>query len=366
MVDIAWRVESNGAYWTMMYKTPEGAWKGRSLGSKAKVGGIQAARREARRIAAEMARSPVVIDRRAVPTLERWRAAYFELRGDELDAGTVALHRTVFDRLIEFFGADARLDRITPTRADDWRRWLKQQPSKRGEGTLSPDTVASHVRTAKVIFNRAVKRQVLAVSPFANVKATAPRRDRDWHTVTRADLKRILDACPDDAWRALFALCRLAGLRRGEALRLEWRGVTFSEDPAERLLQVYPERRGGEYRRTTKQAYRVVPIEPDLYALLGRLRAAAGGEARVCPVKTDNIHRDALVILKRAGLPAYSKPFHTLRKNLESEWMAKHPVMAVCQWLGHSPTVAAEFYHRATAETVAQVTGAAEKDVACG
>jgi integrase len=43
----------------------------------------------------------------------------------------------------------------------------------------------------------------------------------------------------------------------------------------------------------------------------------------------------------------YAKPFHTLRKCRESEWMAKYPVPTVAEWLGHDPTVALVHYTRA-------------------
>jgi hypothetical protein len=52
---------------------------------------------------------------------------------------------------------------------------------------------------------------------------------------------------------------------------------------------------------------------------------------------------------------------HTFRKCLESEWLAKHPLLGVVRWLGNSATVAAKHYHQPTAESVTKVTGAGEQ-----
>jgi len=54
---------------------------------------------------------------------------------------------------------------------------------------------------------------------------------------------------------------------------------------------------------------------------------------------------------------AWAKPYHTLRKNCETDWLAAYPVMDVCRWLGHSPTVAMKHYHQTTASTMRRAAG---------
>jgi integrase len=55
-----------------------------------------------------------------------------------------------------------------------------------------------------------------------------PKPDRQWHYVTMEQLDSLLNACPNVGWKMLLALCRLAGLRRGEALELPWSSVDWS------------------------------------------------------------------------------------------------------------------------------------------
>ena len=73
---------------------------------------------------------------------------------------------------------------------------------------------------AKAIFNRAVDDDVLVINPFDRLRVRGPRPDKCWHYVSVEELEKLLGACPSTGWKALIALCRLAGLRRGEALEL--------------------------------------------------------------------------------------------------------------------------------------------------
>ena len=95
-----------------------------------------------------------------------------------------------------------------------------------------------------------------------------------------------------------------------------------------------------------------------LYAtLLESFTASPDGSGPTDEVGENNLVRDAAATVARAELQAYSKPFHTLRKYCESEWMAQHPIMDVVAWMGHSPTVAAKHYVRPTAASLERITG---------
>src|SRR5690606_17498305 len=118
----------------------------------------------------------------------------------------------------------------------------------------------------------------------------------------------LLDACPSSSWKALIALCRWAGLRRSEAVRMDWPQVDF----AARTLTVAHQ---GE--QTTKKRTRVAPMDPRLYAvLMDRFNAAGDGE-RVFADDPHNLTKDVKAIIKRAGLEPWDKSFHTLRENCE-------------------------------------------------
>lgn len=322
----------NGPYWRARWLSSDGREMSRALGRCSK----REAQRRCWELAAEFATEPGKRDAAGAPTLGEWHEQYPELRPD-LSGGTLALHDRTLRYLIERFGAGRRLDKISPREADDWRLWLGKQPGPNGK--LGPHTVAGHIRNAKVIFGVARRRRLIGANPFDDLVGQAPRVAKDWRQVTHDDLERIMRVCPNDAWRCLFALCRLAGLRLGEAERLRWGDV----DLEARRLRVWP-----EHAETTKQRAREVPVAPRLAAVLLEAFSTAG-EDSVGPcdgIRRSNVHRDAGVILRRSGVGRYKSPFHTLRKCCENEWKVIAPWPTVCAWLGHSAKVAAEHYLR--------------------
>jgi len=364
-----------GTYWLARWRNAEGKWKSLSLGNCAKVSHREA-KLKLQEIIDKHARTPAARDVGKAPSIAEWGVKFAEFRND-LKPGSAAMYAKTFDYLSRHFNGETRLDRITPGGAEDFGVWLAKQPVIRCKPKSAPEgqakpikkppavvllskaTVARHIRNCKVIFGRAIDRNLLTENPFRRVSGASPVLDKDWQEISVADLDRILEKCPSNGWRALFALARLAGLRRGEALRLQWGDIDWQE----KTISVRAEANArGKREEGTKQRARVVPIEPRLYTLLrGYYDDAPEGAVLVCPVGPNNIDRDARVIVKHAGLPVYSKPFHSLRKVLESTWLSQHPAMTVCAWLGHSPAVAAKHYHRPTAGDMARVTGPAEQ-----
>lgn len=272
------------------------------------------------------------------PTLSEWAAAYPSLRPD-LSPTTLSNYAGTLALLVEFVGGDTRLADVTKRIADDWRIWLTKPTNGERRSTY---TIHSHIARARAAFTVAKNRGDVTANPFDGVTVRRGDIERDWAEVTRDDLNRLLAVC-DPPWARAFALCRLAGLRRGEVFRLTWDDV----DLAGGTLTVRCE------ESTTKRRARVVPIEPDLAAVL----SVGGGTGLVCPVNMTRLHAHAVALIVKAGLEKYEKPFHTLRKNAESEWMSRYPVMSVCQWLGHSPAVAMKHYVRTSRETMSLVTG---------
>jgi integrase len=355
------RLESNGAYWTACWTTEDGARGRRTVGPKSELSKRKALDRCAE-IMAELALEPGRRNVGRAPTLKSWGEDYMKLRGD-LSEGTRAAHRLTIDYLREFFGDDRRLDRITRAAADNWRTWLGTNGDislggRRLAGQeLAEPTVCLHVRNAKVIMGRAVDRAMLGVNPFAKLRATPPQIAPDFYPLTYQELDAILEACPDSAWRCAFSLARLAGLRFGEIRSLHWSHVDLGKG----LITVLPPPNAkGRRTENTKKRARQVPISPKLSALLREAwEAAPSGEMGPCVgrFRLGTYSASAAKIIGSAGVPPYEKPFHTLRKCLETEWLDQHPVMTVCKWLGNSPAVAAQHYQTPTKDSIARVTG---------
>lgn len=360
--------------------------------------------------------------------LSEW-GARFVLSRHGLAEATARLYHDTLGLAAQHFGADRPIGAIARADAAAFRDWLCGLSLRTGGATserkISEATVCGHIRRMKSVFSRAVDLELIARNPFEREVGTPAAVDPEFYVLSRQDLRRLLSVLPSPGWRCMVALCRLAGLRLGEAMRLVWSEV----DSSRRVLIVRPQTRpDGRRRTTTKQRRREVPIDPWLWSVLEEARAVAkAGEFLVCaglprhrhnlyramvgsartrpevkpPARGESgivgVHRGArglwracvgrtvlgtrfptpeaaaeavtahraklralpraIGFLTLAGLPRFAKPFHSLRKALESEWLAKHPTMTVCKWLGHHPVVAARHYHQSTDAELAAVTG---------
>lgn len=329
-------VASNGDYWQAWWIDRSGQRKRRSLGSKADL-----SERQAKEAAALIQAEVNASDRGSMPerlTLSKWREEFMVLRAGELKPRTRELYGMSFDLLEKHLGPQRRLASLTPADAARWRAWLVDD---RG---LSPATVAGHVRHAKHLLAWAVKMGHLRTNPLGLLKGSAPVRGAKAY-VDMVTFGRLVATAPDAHWRRALALCRLAGLRYGEMQRLH------REDISGSVLTIRPD--GGV--DGTKQRYRLVPITPELAPYLEGI-----GGGQVClgmPADVRLAHNALLSIIRKAGVQRYPKPFHSLRASCESDWLTRFPVMDVCRWLGHDPSVAMRHYQETTPETWARATG---------
>lgn len=350
------RLCSNGDYWQARWVLPGGRRVSRSLGAKADIP-RRAAEVECAKIGREIEKSTAARLGQKAPRLSEFLERYETGLTGIADA-TLKLQRLVIGRLREFFAQDPRIDAITAIDAADFHRWVSTHKFRRGDEkatyTLSEPSVGRHITIAKQILETAVDEERIARNPFGRIRVAQVRSDKAWAVVSMPDLDRILDACPSSEFRLLFALARLAGLRLGEAIRLQWSHIDWD---AHRLTVVNP----GQ-KQTTKARTRFTPIQPKLYAMLRETYDAApsGDPGPCCKVDRRNLYRVVKGIMERAQVPAYADPFHTLRRNLQTEWLDEHPEPLVVAWLGNSARVAREFYHRSRAESEAKVTGKIE------
>lgn len=325
-------LSSNGKYWQAFYYDTTGKRKAKGLGPKKKLSKRQA-KVKCDRLAAQLQLNPAHAGCGRSSRLSEYLGRYLEARTD-LRPRTLELHKLTAKYLLAHFSPDIRIDRISRAIASDWRSALAK-----GKLTGTPNpaeaTVCHHIRNAKVIFNHAVRDDLLLFNPFDRLKGSAPEPDKNWKYVTRDELRQLFAACPSESWRLLLGLCRLAGLRRGEALSLPWSAVDWEK----RRLKVIAEKTGHQ---------RIVPIDPELYNLLLRaFSVASDREQLVIPeysITQPNLWRDFGVICKRAGLERWADWCQVLRRNCETDWAQKYPQYAVSTWIGHNIQVSARHY----------------------
>ena len=297
-----------------------------------------------------------------VGELGAFMAHYLETRSD-LKSGTLTNLRQCQKDLVAYFGADKRLDEITPGDSDEFRLYLVQ----RRKPPLGENSARRICGRANQFFRAAARKGLIQVSPFADMKGCAVRAVKErFYFVSRDEAQAFLDACPDAQWRLLFALARYGGLRSpSETLGLRWGDVDWER---KRMNVRAPKTEHIEGRES-----RMVPIFPELRPYLEEAfrDAQIDGHRNGIPASqpvitryrdcTANLRTQFGRIIRKAGLTQWCKPFQNCRATRQTELAQTFPQHVVCAWMGNTQIVAVEHYlrttdadfERATTETIA-------------
>lgn len=160
-------------------------------------------------------------------TVERWLGHWAEhIAAPTVRQTTMVGYRSsVYNHLIPGVGAH-RLDKLEPEHLESlYKRLMK--PTDHGGKGLKPATVHLAHRTVRAALNEAVRRKHITANP---AKTARPPRVEEDEIVpfTVEEARRILRTA--ETWRngARFIVALALGLRRGEALGLQWNDVEIN------------------------------------------------------------------------------------------------------------------------------------------
>ena len=169
------------------------------------------------------------------------------------------------------------------------------------------------------------------------------------HFVSREDMGKILQACPNAEWRLTVSLCRYAGLRcPSEILELRREDIVWDQNK-----MLVPRRKT---ERHAGHETRVIPLFPELIEPLRDVfeQAAEGAVYLITRYRSQNskLRTQFNRIVQRAGLKPWPKPFQNLRSTRETELMETYPSHVVCACIGNSEAVARKHYLQVTDEHI--------------
>lgn len=277
-------------------------------------------------------------------TLKGFLTEYIESRTDVKER-TRNNYWQAANFLIEFFGADCRIDQITPGECDRWRVWLLER--------VGDNTARRHCGRGKQFFRNAVRRKLISENPFADMRdcGVRPSDPSRQFFLSEKDSLKILDECPTLQWKLIFALARWQALRTpSEHLQLRWCDLDFEK----RTMVIHQPKMENRGKPT-----RTMRIFEPVLSLLIELRDIVQ-PGLDCPLSANVIHADKGEetnwrqtfgkIVQRAGLELWPKMFQALRATRETELAAELPLHVVTAWCGNTPKVALGHYLMTTSD----------------
>lgn len=248
--------------------------------------------------------------------------------------GTRANYQNAINNLIERFGTRS-VDSISQEDADGFRSWLKAEK-------LADATISRRILAARTVWKMATRWGIARRNVWAGVRAGSQTNTAKRHFVPVEVIAKVLDACPDQEWRTIFALARFGGLRvPSEFAGLKWGDILWDQ----RKMRVCSPKTAHH----AGQDARWVPLFPELERELSAsfARAKPGDEYVVGFTHRQsaaNLRSHGERIVKKAGVQAWPKLWQNLRASRESELMRQYDLTTVCLWIGNSPAIAAAHY----------------------
>jgi integrase len=258
---------------------------------------------------------------------------YIKMRQD-VKPNTFRTWRQARDLIVEYFGSDRDVARITALDAKAFNAWLA------AEG-FACASVSKYTYFARQFFQAAVDARIISESPFRNIKAGRRSNRARQQFIDRATITRVLDCCTDPEFKLVIALSRFGGLRvPSELAGLKWQHIDRERG---RMLITSP-----KTERYEGGASREIPLFPELVPFIDEWFERCPDRVEyVIPSNrfTQAAWRTRLLkLLRRVGIEPWPKIYHNMRATRQTELEKVYPTYKVCRWLGNSERVANEHY----------------------
>jgi integrase len=284
-----------------------------------------------------------LVEPRQSAKLGEFLSGYIDARKSEVEPRTIVSFEATKAKLIEHFTEPYSLRAISDAEAHTWRQSLF--------ATLSPTTIAGHIKRAKQFFTHAKRMRLIESNPFAELVAGSQANDSRLLFIDRAMIDSVIEYAPDAEWRLLIALARYGGLRNpSETLRLRWQDINWAE---KRILVTCE-------KTKRHKPFRTIPLFPELEPYLLDAQELASEGAVYCIERhrsqDKNLRTGLQRIIAKAGLTPWPRLWQNLRASRETELANEYPIHVVTEWIGNPPKVAAKHYLSVTDDHFAQAT----------
>lgn len=267
-------------------------------------------------------------------TVGAWTEAY--IKANTTNARTTNNYEQARSWLLKSVDANRDLASVTP---DDLRQWQRSM-----KGKLSISSRNKHAQRVRTMLRSAVEAKVIRSNPAAAIKQErhpeGRRIDRSRQYFVDPNLsKQVIDGLESTKWKLIFALLRYQGMRRHEALAIEWDQVDFETG----TIQI----------KSLKTGVRECPIFPETLQYLKQMVDELGEPTgKVIPWAGEVDSLTPLLGKRVKSILGFVWPkvCQQLRSTRRTELDEHFPTQTVNEWLGHSSETAERHYQQVTAE----------------
>jgi integrase len=264
---------------------------------------------------------------------ELWDTYLAEKTG--VKESTIDIYDRAQNEFFLFFDKDRQISSLKSSDILEWKRHM--------QGYLAESTTASMFAKAKAVFNGAVEKRWLEVSPLQGIGGGSYDNDENDRFIEVEEYNKLLDVCPCQEWRMIITLARIGGLRcPSEAMRLRWNDIHWDKN----LFKVT----SPKLEHHKGKGWRYVPLFPEVRRDLEALRSMYGGKQpeyvinRYDRDQEPNLGTQFARIARAAGLGKIPCPFNNMRGSRATEIYAAFGEKIEAAWLGHCKRIALKHY----------------------
>jgi integrase len=302
--------QTAGGEWSTLYYARFKDWKGRQrafpLGSELKTAREELTIFEARNIRREDFDGDKIRGMTLFSWIERFeqvKASKRSLSKDKESAAKIKAH----------FG-NCPLENITTTTIEAYKQKRLTDTTKHG-GAPKPATINREVAFLRSLLVLAARDHLIERIPYVELFEENNERDR---IATSKEFQAILGQSGEHLKEILLCLWD-TGMRKREALKLEWDRVDFKND----LIKLGALAKDGQVDTRAKQA-RVIPMSPRLKALLFAIRQREkGGKVSNMTGRTNRVF-----LFRGKPIERFDRAFKTACEKASVEGLWIHDIRA--------------------------------------
>lgn len=193
---------------------------------------------------------------------------------------SISFYENMSNDIVAYFGEVRKLSSIDAETVKRYIKYLNTEAKTRGGKPYSATTIVRHYQTLRNILNYALRFGYLKDDPckYLTVKDKPRKDNKEIDFLTPKDAQRFMAALESEPlfWRCFMNVLITCGLRRGEAIGLQWgdingesltltisRNVTIDKDSPDKI----------HVGETKGKESRTVPVSPRVYSMLKTFKA---------------------------------------------------------------------------------------------